>query len=204
MKESLFESNSNKEIPPVKESTELGSGSITDSRKIDNDNDASNSPVSPSESAKKEIKHDSNSENIDEHAPVMDNTKKKRRKSKVRSRQKNIRKDNRKAHQKPDYLKLGRPNYSGLPLTAETRRHLKLPEKLTQNRFEKHFVLTAKKCASKPDATLGTFLDVLNSVESTRFGQPNETSGVPNFSGDNVREEKISKKKKKSTYRNLQ
>ena len=53
--------------------------------------------------------------------------KAKRKKRKVRSRQKNIYKDNRLAQHKPSHLILGRPDYQGRPLTAETRVKLNLP-----------------------------------------------------------------------------
>lgn len=57
--------------------------------------------------------------------------KKKRKRIKIRSRQKNIRKDNRKGSDKPNHLILGRPNFAGRPLTAETRKYLNLPTSKT-------------------------------------------------------------------------
>ena len=51
---------------------------------------------------------------------------KKQKRRKVRSKQKNIRKDNRKT--KPDHLIVGQKKYQGRPLTAETRARLHLPE----------------------------------------------------------------------------
>ena len=53
------------------------------------------------------------------------NTQKLKRRKKVRSRQKNIRKDNRDV--KPEHLVPGSRNYKGLPLTPETRAKLNLP-----------------------------------------------------------------------------
>mmetsp|Transcript_55016 Transcript_55016/g.159273 ORF Transcript_55016/g.159273 Transcript_55016/m.159273 type:complete len:278 (-) Transcript_55016:2-835(-) len=50
---------------------------------------------------------------------------KKHKRRKVRSNQKNIRKDHR--EKKPDHLIAGKRNYQGRPLTAETRAKLNLP-----------------------------------------------------------------------------
>jgi len=55
--------------------------------------------------------------------------KNKRKKPKIRSRQKNIRKDTRNSGQKPDNLILGKGTFNGRPLTKETREYLKLPDK---------------------------------------------------------------------------
>ncbi|MGK3738247.1 MAG: hypothetical protein ACI8RD_004934 [Bacillariaceae sp.] len=52
-------------------------------------------------------------------------SKKKRRK--VRSRQKNIYKDNRTRDEKPAHLTKGNPNYQGRPMTQATREKLNLP-----------------------------------------------------------------------------
>lgn len=52
--------------------------------------------------------------------------KKKRYRKKVRSRQKNIRKDHRSANDKPSRLVPGRADYEGRPLTDETRKRLGL------------------------------------------------------------------------------
>lgn len=54
------------------------------------------------------------------------NKDKKRKRRKVRSRQKNIRKDNRET--KPTHLVPGNADYRGRPLTAETRRKLNMSE----------------------------------------------------------------------------
>lgn len=50
----------------------------------------------------------------------------KRKRPKVRSRQKNIAKDNRKANDKPSHLVLGRDDYAGRPMTQRTREKLGL------------------------------------------------------------------------------
>lgn len=56
--------------------------------------------------------------------PKKDNPNTKRKRPKARSRQKNIRKDNRSASDKPSHLVLGRPEYAGRPMTKETRKKL--------------------------------------------------------------------------------
>jgi len=68
-----------------------------------------------------------NNNNNDEHHIKENKSKRKRRK--IRSKQKNIRKDNRNRSQKPAHLALqGSIAYGGRPLTNETREFLKLPE----------------------------------------------------------------------------
>jgi hypothetical protein len=54
-------------------------------------------------------------------------TKPKKKRKKVRSRQKNIRKDNRSSDKKPAHLIPGSRNYQGRPMTQETRDKLNLP-----------------------------------------------------------------------------
>lgn len=57
--------------------------------------------------------------------------KKKRRK--IRSKQKNVRKDTRSSSDKPEHLRIGSKNYAGRALTSETREHLHLPESRTSH-----------------------------------------------------------------------
>jgi len=57
----------------------------------------------------------------------------KRKRRKVRSRQKNIYKDNRAANDKPDYLVPGKSDYNGRPMTKETRKRLGLAETTTSS-----------------------------------------------------------------------
>mmetsp|Transcript_2917 Transcript_2917/g.8301 ORF Transcript_2917/g.8301 Transcript_2917/m.8301 type:complete len:291 (-) Transcript_2917:46-918(-) len=61
----------------------------------------------------------------DEPSPTGEIVPKKHKRRKIRSKQKNIRKDNRET--KPDHLVVGRKRYQGRPLTAETRAKLNLP-----------------------------------------------------------------------------
>eukprot|EP00539_Tryblionella_compressa_P004348 CAMPEP_0178751524 /NCGR_PEP_ID=MMETSP0744-20121128/10572_1 /TAXON_ID=913974 /ORGANISM="Nitzschia punctata, Strain CCMP561" /LENGTH=368 /DNA_ID=CAMNT_0020405175 /DNA_START=201 /DNA_END=1308 /DNA_ORIENTATION=- len=58
-----------------------------------------------------------------------------RKRRKVRSRQKNIRKDNRAVNEKPAYLIPGTPNYQGRPLTQATREKLSLPPPVGKRGF---------------------------------------------------------------------
>ena len=69
----------------------------------------------------------------DENASVVNKEKPatKRKKRKVRSKQKNIRKDNRTTSEKPDHLQNGKGFYGGRPLTKETREFLKMPQSRT-------------------------------------------------------------------------
>jgi len=70
--------------------------------------------------------------NKDGDASNDDKSKNKgRKKPKIRSKQKNVRKDNRPTHLKPDHLKIGSVAYQGRPLTQETREFLNMPESRT-------------------------------------------------------------------------
>lgn len=60
-----------------------------------------------------------------EHEGKISNSSTKRKRRKIRSKQKNIYKDQR--EKKPDHLIVGNKNYQGRPLTAETRAKLNLP-----------------------------------------------------------------------------
>lgn len=55
--------------------------------------------------------------------------KKKKNRVKTRSKQKNIRRDNRPDTAKPQHLQLGARDYNGRPLTKETKAILKIPDK---------------------------------------------------------------------------
>jgi hypothetical protein len=57
---------------------------------------------------------------------------KKRKRIKTRSKQKNIRRDNRPDDQKPTHLKFGSKEYKGRPITFQTREKLGFPEKKTK------------------------------------------------------------------------
>jgi len=59
------------------------------------------------------------------------------KKKKTRSRQKNIRKDNRTDDQKPEHLRIISSGYSGHPITPETRIRLGLPDKNVKYRSPK-------------------------------------------------------------------
>ena len=63
------------------------------------------------------------------------NKKRKPKRRKVRSKQKNIRKDTRGMHEKPKHLRVGASNYQGRPLTDETRAKLNLAPSKTQTNY---------------------------------------------------------------------
>jgi len=87
----------------------------------------------PKKLGKKERKNATSIMTTNEPLPETNNTiissaedtKKKRPRKKVRSRQKNIRKDHRTI--KPEHLRVGGADFSGRPLTSETRNKLQLP-----------------------------------------------------------------------------
>jgi len=107
------------------------------------------------------------------------------KRKKVRSKQKNIRKDTRRAIDKPSHLILGRSNYAGRPITKETRLRLDMPERVRYN---------GKKCSVQqsidPIPGEGTLaIDNFLKVEGDE---------AVKFTANEV------KKKKKSKYKNLQ
>jgi hypothetical protein len=64
---------------------------------------------------------------------ALSQQKQKRKRRKVRSRQKNIYKDNRAADKKPDHLTPGGYEYKGRPITAETRAKLAKKQGVTDD-----------------------------------------------------------------------
>ena len=78
-----------------------------------------------------------NDQDVDNDDAANPQPKTKRKRKKVRSRQKNIRKDNRPARDKPSHLVLGTGNYGGRALTPETRKAMNLPESKTKQRAKR-------------------------------------------------------------------
>jgi len=116
-------------------------------------------------------------------------TSKKHKRRKVRSKQKNIRKDHR--EKKPDHLVVGRKYYQGRPLTTETREKLHLPPPKLRTPFAVGPAATVE--ASEVEAGGLAIDDFLG--EDT--GQQVESTVVESV------ERKKNKKNKKSKYKNL-
>jgi hypothetical protein len=145
--------------------------------------------------------------------------KNKRKKPKIRSRQKNIRKDNRRGMDKPDHLIVGRPKYAGRPMTPETRAKLNLPPSRTSRKQEERTKDYVSDKRDNSDSTSGLGLAVDEFLDMS--GEPAEDIGDqivrddPNNDKEsvNVLEDdkavheptKTTKKKKKSKkkYKNL-
>ena len=87
--------------------------------------------------------------------PISNKSKKRR---KIRSRQKNVRKDTRTSNQKPEHLKIGSPYYLGRPLTKETREFLNLPESRTSTIRKEKDVLNEMKKMNKDEGKDGNDL----------------------------------------------
>ena len=88
------------------------------------DNESGGSKKDEKDLQVKELVQDKSNDRIPKENEFK--TSKKRRK--IRSKQKNVRKDNRANNAKPDHLKIGSASYQGRPLTRETRDFLSLPE----------------------------------------------------------------------------
>lgn len=71
------------------------------------------------------LSHFEQSPNLSTISGITDKPKR----TKTRSKQKNIRRDNRPDSAKPDYLQMGAKDYKGRPLTPETKAILHLPPK---------------------------------------------------------------------------
>jgi len=131
----------------------------------------------------------------EETTPEEEKTSKKQKRRKVRSRQKNIRKDNRERDQKPDHLIVGRRNYDGRPLTAETRAKLNLPAPKIRSPFS-----TSLPPQEDDDGQMvgggGLAVDDL-------LGEDDTGVVVPTLKGSQLSDTKIKKKSKKPKYKNL-
>lgn len=117
-----------------------------------------------------------------------ENTQKKPKRRKVRSKQKNIRKDNR--DKKPDHLIVGRKQYQGRPITAETRAKLNLPPpkaRLSQN-FGDPNPLHEQEDVQGSGLAIDDLLDDTGNLIETKKVKVSE---------------KDSKKRRKTKYKNL-
>ena len=118
------------------------------------------------------------------------NDKKKRRRRKIRSRQKNIRKDSRADHNKPEHLRIGSRKYQGRPMTAETRSKLNLPaRKPTSSTSIEVYDPTPKATGSTELA-----IDDLLKEDNDETGEPQPTTKA---------QKQKKKTRRKSKYKNL-
>jgi len=109
------------------------------------------------------------------------------RKRKVRSKQKNIRKDSRPLSAKPQHLRLGNKHYAGRPLTQETRKRLDLPP----SKASLHRIISKKGIQSHNHDTAKINLDVQENLhEKDDAINQRSTSYEP-------------RKRRKSRYKNL-
>ena len=122
---------------------------------------------------------------------------KKRKRPKIRSRQKNIRKDNRSNEQKPKELIVSRDNkkkddhYAGRPLTPETRKLLNLPTSKKSSQLPLHL----KEHINSKNHTIGLAVDDwLNNDMDEKVNENN---------GNISKKSKKRKKQKISKYKNL-
>lgn len=112
------------------------------------------------------------------------NNKRKQKRRKVRSRQKNIYKDQRSSEEKPGYLiPGGRATYQGRPLTEETRNKLNLPK---VSKTQEFFVVDRSPIESNMDSGLKLGVEDLLGGEETKKKLPSKK-----------------KKKSKKKYKNL-
>jgi hypothetical protein len=126
-------------------------------------------------------------------------SKAKHKKRKVRSRQKNIYKDTRLAQYRPSHLILGRPDYQGRPLTAETRVKLNLPPSRSsrhrKNSEDSHPKETNGMGHSPEDSGMKLAIDDLFDVQ--------EMDGKAGVAVVAEPRKTKKKKKKRSKYKNI-
>ncbi len=116
-------------------------------------------------------------------------TQKKNKRRKVRSKQKNIRKDNR--ENKPEHLVVGRKRYQGRPLTSETRAKLHLPSPKVRTPY----ILESSYETGDSEVVPETGLAIDDLLEDTGKQVGTEQPELV--------KEKTSKKRRKSKYKNL-
>ena len=145
------------------------------------------------------------------HPKDGNQAKMKRKRRKVRSRQKNIRKDNRSADEKPAHLIPGSRNYQGRPMTEATREKLNLPAPIkkpfrntfSQNKGDDLFVIDRNPDAQGDDLGVKLAIDELMGNDDNgdvETGAPLHES-VDAESGR--KDKKKSSKKKKKKFKNL-
>lgn len=145
-----------------------------------------------------------------ELVPSSTNGGSKRKKPKVRSRQKNIKKDNRPSNEKPDHLRVGSKHYAGRPMTKETRQFLALPESRTVSRAKnKHqrFDEVEKNNFDEGGLAIDDLLaesPVAEKEETTDSGElVNKGTNMKESEEPPKKRRKGEKKKKKSKFKNL-
>lgn len=121
---------------------------------------------------------------------------------KVRSRQKNIRKDNRAMHERPAHLRPGDPGFTGRELTKETRERLGLPQEDTDSSL----LNCSKEAVSHDD--VGWIIDTKPDPTLSSMSDRDHDSAEKVVGADPEREmdaakPSISKKRKKTKYKNL-
>ena len=116
------------------------------------------------------------------------------KKRKVRSKQKNIRKDSRPLSAKPEHLRLGNPRYSGRPLTQETRQRLDLPPSKTSL----HRIISEERKKSHHD-DIGKIIP----DDKPREDAPNEKELSSHLHVESKTSLSGSKKPRRSRYKNL-
>ena len=135
----------------------------------------------------------------------------KRKRRKIRSKQKNIKKDTRLTKDKPDHLRVGSKSYGGRPITKETRQFLNLPESRTtviKRERSKH----KHEISERSDG--GLFIDDLlkepvnDSVSNPKEDMPDSgelvNESAKNKEKKNAKKKKKDKaKKKKTKFKNL-
>lgn len=163
------------------------------------------------ETAEEEAREDKSLEEAPDSndAPKEDLEKSKQRKRrKIRSRQKNIYKDKRLTQHKPSHLILGRAEFQGRPLTAETRAKLNLaPSRSSRAQQHENEDDTANKEESKDHSSNSEGVklaidDLLDEGEAQ--GGNDDSANVVEEHQDQKRHKTKKKKRKKSKYKNLQ
>ncbi len=147
---------------------------------------------------------------VNHNDTTQQKTKKKRRK--VRSRQKNIRKDNRSADEKPAHLIPGSRNYQGRPMTEETRAKLNLPaptKKSFRGNFHNDqgddslFVIDRNPDSAGDDMGVKLAIDEFMENDATNDADNGAPLNNVDATEPSRKEKKKFSKKKKKRFKNL-
>jgi hypothetical protein len=139
---------------------------------------------------------------------------------KIRSRQKNIRKDTRLDENKPSHLRWGTKDYRGRPLTSETQIQLQLPQSKNKQQQKQHVGLQRMDDAVRPmekndvEKELGHNEPIMgglgiDNLLQDPIGQENESNGMNDMDqshprkSDSVKKTKLTKKNRVGKYKNL-
>lgn len=170
--------------------------------------DAHQEHIAITETSDKEKEHDAI-----KHNGSTERTSSKKKRRKVRSKQKNIRKDHRSFDEKPVHLIPGNSNYRGRPMTEATREKLNLPAPPPRNKHRNKFnnkdigdnssLFTIDRNPDSFGDDVGVKLAIDEFMSNADEDDVDKGASLNESMDSVVKEEKKSSKKKKKRFKNL-